>query len=72
MPVSPQEIIDAAINLPERERLAVANRLMESLPDELVALDVDDPELLNELDRRWHDRKDTIPWNSLRDEWPAK
>ena len=69
MPVNVQEILEAAMKMPDADRLAIASCLMETLPDEIVALDADDPELLNELDRRWQSRHDTVPWTSLRGEW---
>jgi hypothetical protein len=72
MPVNVQEILEAAMKLPDADRLAIANCLMETLPNEIVALGANDSEFLNELDRRWQSRHDTVPWNSLRGEWPAQ
>ena len=72
MTVNVQEILDAAIKLPDADRLAIASRLMETLREEIMALDADDPELLDELERCWQSRHDTVSWTSLRDEWPAQ
>jgi hypothetical protein len=46
------EILDAALKLPEPERLLVASRLMDTLPPDLAELSVDDAEFLDELERR--------------------
>ena len=37
-------------------------------PDELGLLSLDDPDLIQELDRRWADDSSTIPWSELRRE----
>ena len=69
---TPEQIPVAALKLPEIDRLVIANSLMDTLPDDLAALSVDDPDLLDELDRRWQNRDGTIPWRQLRDEWPTQ
>jgi hypothetical protein len=72
MQATPEEILEAALKLPETDRLVIANSLMETLPDEFAGLSIDDPDLREELDRRWQNRAGTIPWKQLRDEWPAR
>ena len=50
MPATRDEILDAALRLPESDRLVIASRLMETLPDDLPGLSDDDPEFAAELD----------------------
>ncbi len=61
-------IFEAAMKLPENERLAVVSRLMETLPPEDSCLSVDDPALMDELDRRFQDREGCVSWPELRTE----
>lgn len=68
MPSDPQTILDAAMQLPEDARLRLVSRLLESLPPEEETLSVDDPELAEELDRRFADGEGTIPWSDLKAE----
>ncbi|HEX6984685.1 MAG TPA: hypothetical protein VF170_04880 [Planctomycetaceae bacterium] len=65
MPNPRDEILDAALRLPERDRLAIASRLMETLPEEAPD---DEDEFAAELDRRSGDRDGAIAWAELRDE----
>lgn len=57
-------ILQSALRLPELERLEIANRLMDSLPD-LPGLALDDPELLQELERRAGDLDGAVPLADL-------
>ncbi len=63
---SVNELLEAALKLPDAERLLVATKLLDSLP-EPIELE-DDPELLRELNRRANDPDAGIPaaeiWNS--------
>ena len=68
MSATRDEILDAALRLPEPDRLVIASRLMETLPDNLPGLSDDDPEFAAELDRRSGDLDGSIPWEQLRDE----
>lgn len=62
------ELFDAALKLPEDERLILASRLLETVPDEPCGLSLDDPDLVEELKRRSADREGAIPWSQMRDE----
>lgn len=62
------DLFDAALKLPEDERLILASRLLETVPDEPCGLSLDDPDLVEELKRRSTDREGTIPWSKVRDE----
>ncbi len=68
MQTTPNSIFEAAIKLPEDQRLDLAMRLMDTLPPELDLLSLDDPNLVEELDRRAADDAGAIPWTQLRDE----
>jgi putative addiction module component (TIGR02574 family) len=63
-----QQIIDAALKLPEGERAAIVKRLLETLPPEVD--DYEDAEWAAELDRRLDDFKqgkvDSVPWDDLK------
>jgi hypothetical protein len=66
MATGPNEIISAALKLSDSDRLLIATRLLDTLPDEFQFLE-DDPEMLAELERRASDASPTIPaaeiWN---------
>ncbi|HEY5311445.1 MAG TPA: hypothetical protein VIK18_02960 [Pirellulales bacterium] len=61
-------IFEAALKLPENERLILVSRLLESMPEEPAGLSLDDPELLNELRRRSADTQGAVPWSQVRAE----
>ena len=58
-------ILEAAMQLPESERLLLASQIMDSLPEEDLTISVDDPDLLAELDRRFADPDGAVPWSEL-------
>lgn len=68
LPATPDEILDAALQLPESDRLSIASRLLDTLPDHPPGLSDDDPQFAAELDRRSGDLTGAIPWEQLRDE----
>ncbi len=61
------EILDAALQLSDSERLVMVHRLMDTLP-ESPPFD-DDPEFLAELERRANDGSPGIPASEL---WTAE
>lgn len=65
MASNPHEILDAALKLPESDRLLIAARLLETLPSDHPGLSEDDPGFLEELDRRATDTEPTIPADKL-------
>jgi len=65
MQLPPDALYEAALKLPEGERLDLAVRLMDTVPPEMVS--VEDPEFIAELDRRFNDGSPTIPWSEIRD-----
>ena len=68
MPATANEIVSAAIQLPESDRLAIVSQLLETMGDEDGLPGVDDPDFIEELRRRRNDPADAVPWSQLRDE----
>ena len=54
--------------LPKKERITLASRLLESVPSDDVTISVDDPSLIEEINRRFADREGGILWSELRAE----
>jgi hypothetical protein len=65
MQMTPDMIFEAAMSLPEGERLELAVRLMDTVPPGIMS--EDDPGFLAELERRFNDDSPTIPWSEIRD-----
>ncbi|HVV99754.1 MAG TPA: hypothetical protein VHB77_05420 [Planctomycetaceae bacterium] len=63
------EILKAALQLSEAERLSLVDELMNTLPKEALGLSVDDPDFAEELQRRSGDWEGSIRWEDLRDEF---
>ena len=68
MSTSAETILDAALKLSEEDRQAIVARLLESLPNDHDGPDLDDPEFLDEMDRRFSDPTGSVEWSKLRDE----
>jgi hypothetical protein len=68
MQISTDSIFEAAVQLPEGQRLELVTRLMDTLPGPPNLLALDDPNLLEELDRRAADDSGSIPWDELKNE----
>jgi hypothetical protein len=62
---STEQILKAALDLPEPDRFFLATRLMESLPTEGPEISLDDPDLIEELDRRFSDLSGLVPADDL-------
>lgn len=65
MQATSEVILEAALKLPENERLILVSRLMETMPAEDAGLSLDDASLLDELDRRFNDREGSVSWPDL-------
>lgn len=59
--ITRDEDLSAALQLPERDRLEIAGRLLETVPDDLETWWAEDEEFLDELDRRAGDPSRAIP-----------
>lgn len=68
MPIDSQQILEAALQLPESERFALISRLLESVPPDDEGISLDDENLVAELDRRFADPEGAVPWADLRAE----
>ena len=68
MPESAHVLFEAALQLPEQERLSLVSRILDTMPDQDVTTCVDDPDLLVELERRSADPEGAISWSKLRAE----
>jgi putative addiction module component (TIGR02574 family) len=68
MQLSTDTIFQAAAQLSEGERMELVTRLMDTFPPEPELLSLDDPNLLEELDRRAADDSGAIPWSELKNE----
>lgn len=64
---SRDDILKAALQLSEADRLVLANQLLDTLPEAPPGLSLDDPALAKELDRRSGQWENAIPWSELRD-----
>jgi hypothetical protein len=58
-------IFEAALSLPDNERLELASRLLDTVPPGIMS--ADDPDFVEELNRRFNDGSATIPWSEIRD-----
>ena len=65
MSESTRVLYEAAIKLPENERLLLVSRIMETLPAEDQSCSVDDSGFLAELDRRFSDSEGAVAWPEL-------
>jgi hypothetical protein len=61
-----QEDLDSALQLPAVDRLLIASRLLETLPDELAAAGMDEEEFTAELERRSGDWRGAVSWEELK------
>jgi len=68
MSLAPDAIFSEAMKLPESERLTLVSRLLETMPADDSGLSLDDPSLIEELDRRSSDLAGSVPWSELRTE----
>lgn len=68
MSATAEEIVSAAVQLPESDRLAIVSQLLETMGDGEHLLSVDDSNFIDELRQRRGDTTGAIPWSQLRDE----
>ena len=61
-------LFDAAMNLPEADRISLIGRLLETMPERDIGLSLDDSNLFEELDSRFADPSGSIAWSDLRAE----
>jgi hypothetical protein len=68
MQLPTESVFEAALGLPENERLALVSRLLETMPVDDSGVSLDDDSLVEELDRRFADRAGSVDWSELRAE----
>ena len=56
-------LFEAAMDLPDDERLSLVSRIMDTLPPDDLTCSVDDEDLLAELNRRSSDPQDAVAWS---------
>ncbi len=64
-----ETIFEAAVKLPESERLNLVSRLMDTMPESVGGSSLDDPDLPAELRRRSADPDGAISWSKLQDQF---
>jgi hypothetical protein len=65
MQATRDDILNAAMQLPESDRLTIATRLLETIPDDAPGLSMDDDNLLEELERRFNDKEGAVLFSDL-------
>ena len=68
MSVTADEIVTAAIQLPESDRLAIVSRLLETMGEEDILQSVDDADFIAEMHGRRDDPTGAVEWSQLRHE----
>ena len=56
----PQEILEAALGLPDDDRFQLVAQLLESFRNDSFGASLDDPDLPEELDRRFADTEGAV------------
>lgn len=69
MQATRDEILRAALQLSEADRLALVDELMDTLPEDPPGLSDDDPDFAKELERRTGDLEGSMTWEELREEF---
>ena len=69
MSTDAEAIFTAALSLNDRERLDLAARLLDTISDDTGGISLDDPSLLEELQRRSADITGANPWSQLRSDF---
>jgi hypothetical protein len=64
MSVDPEALFNAAMRLTDGERLDLAYRILDTLPDP-PGISIDDPNLIEELNRRFADMEGSVPASEL-------
>ena len=63
----PDSILHDALKLSDAERLTLVNQLLESLPEESLAI-FEDQQFQAEMDRRSAEESEPIPWSQIRNQ----
>ncbi len=68
MLMTTKAIVDAALQLSELDRAEIVSQLMDTLTQQTENIAMDDPNFIEEMDRRFADPSGTVPWSELRAE----
>jgi hypothetical protein len=68
METNTQAIVAAALKLPESDRADIVMQLLETLTEGSEGISIDDPDFMEEMERRFADPAGAIPWSELRSE----
>jgi hypothetical protein len=68
MQTTVNSVLEAAFQLPEDDRRTLLSKLIEAVPIDDKTLSLDDPNLADELERRFLDDAGAIPWTELETE----
>jgi putative addiction module component (TIGR02574 family) len=68
MSLDSESIFNAALELSDDQRMALVLRLMDTIPDQGGTTSLNDAELVREIERRFADQAESIPWSELRAE----
>ncbi len=68
MPENTNLLFEAAMQLPEEDRISLVSRILDTMPAQDVTTSLDDPDLLEELERRFAHPKGAVRWSELRAE----
>jgi hypothetical protein len=60
--------LKAALELPETDRMLLAQELMDTIPAESELWSIEDPGFLEDLERRANDGSPRIPWDQVQQE----
>lgn len=65
--ISPREdVLKSAMALSETDRLLLATELLETVSEDEAGWSLDDPEFLDELERRANDGSPGVPWEAVK------
>jgi hypothetical protein len=66
MPENADLLFEAAMHLPEEERLSLVSRILDTMPAQDLTISLDDSDLLDEWEHRFAEPEGAIPWSELR------
>jgi hypothetical protein len=66
MQMTPDNILNAVLQLSEGDRLELAYRILDTVPPGPDLPSLDDPNFVEELERRAADDSGSIPWSQLK------
>jgi hypothetical protein len=65
MSTTREDLLRLAMELSDADRLLLATELMETVAQDLPSFSIDDPDFVEELERRANDGSPGIPWETV-------